>query len=499
MSRPHAPIHFKELARYLFPLILTIFLFAQSRLGTASISQYTSEPYQPTSPGHDQGGVTCGKLVFLEDLKTSAKLIGLRACSGGEVYIFGQRPAELFNYYEFYGAVVKSGEPINDPKYGTLKKYIVGFVNYRMIPDCSYCGKNYSPPTNTFPPPPPATETPAPIAPVETAVVGAPVAVESPLEPPNVEVNSECINQTAQVVAQAMGFPKFQFLIDQAPGILKEAPGAEVCGDDPVCLKMAKLKTLMAGMVGAGFEASPGQRPIGQVMGAIASLMDRSAIGTACQMQGVMAVEMAKQFSIKGMAIDVYVVHSPVRMRVRDFENKESGFYKSGEVKQDIPLSVTRSKDDGEYVFLPSSSVAAVEFEGIADGAMTFEAVRNSGAVVQEIGYDQVPVEAATRGNLDVAAAARPQLRITASSSGQLASIDPTRYEEFAIVASVAPSTATPTATETATLTPTPAGFQLNADSRLWVGLILIVCVGALLALLLVGLIYNFFVRGRTK
>ena len=485
-----------EISRYLIPLILMVILIAQARLGIASPMQSTQEPYQPTG-SHDQGSVSCGKLVFLEDMKTAAKLIGLRDCSGGNVYIFGQRPAELFNNYEFFGAKIAKGAEINDAKYGKLNQYIVSFVSYRMIPDCSYCGKNFEQPTNTFPPPPPPSETVAVVAPVATEAV---VVLETtPVSPQGPLVSSECISQTAKIVAQAMGFSKYQFLIDQAPGMLAQAPGAEVCGDDPTCLQTVQLKTLMAGMVETSFEASPGQRPIGQIMGAIATLMDSSAVDTACTQQGVMAVEMAKQFSIKGMAINAYAMHSPADFRVRDFENKDSGFFKSGEVKQDIPLSVTRTEGESEYVFVPSSSVNAVEFEGKSEGAMTFEAVRNAGNVVQEVGFDQVPVDAATKGNLNVSGAARPKLDITASSSGQLASLDPTRYEEFAIVASVAPVTATPTITMTPTLTPTPEGFKLGGDSQLWVGLILIACVGAFLALLVIGGIYMFFVRGRTK
>lgn len=488
----------REFMRYLFPVVLTVFLIAQSNFGNASQLQTTDQPYNPTQPPQNEGAVSCGKLVFLEDLNTGAKLIGLRDCSGGDVYIFGQRPAELFNYYEFYGVRVARGDDINDAQYGKLNKYIVSFSNYRMIPDCSYCGRNFEPPTATFVPVTP-TETAAVVAPVTTEEVSTTELVESPAAPEGSLVTTECISNTAEVVAQAMGFPKYQFLIDQADDILQEAPGEEVCGTDPTCLLTVQLKTLVAGMVETSFEASPGPRPVGQIMGAIATTMDSSEMDASCSLQGVMGVEMAKQFSIKGMAINSYAMHSPADFRVRDFENKDSGFFKSGEVKQDIPLSVTRREGESEYVFVPSSSVAAVEFEGNSEGAMTFEAVRNAGAVVQEIGYDQVPVDAQTKGNLNVSAATQPKLEITASSSGQLASLDPTRYEEFAIVASVAPVTATPTGTSTPTVTPTPEGFQLPGDSQLWVGLILIACVGAFLALVVIGLIYMFFVRGRTK
>lgn len=498
MSSPRPRIVPKELIRYLFPVVLTIFLVLESSLGNASQLQSTEEPHEPTQP-HDQGSVSCGKLVFLEDLHTAAKLIGLRDCSGSQVYIFGQRPAELFNYYEFYGVKVARGDEINDAQYGRLNQYIVGFTTYRMIPDCSYCGRNFEPPTPTSPPVIP-TETVAALPPVVTEEVSAPVVVEAtPADPQGTVVSSQCISDTAQVVAQAMGFPKYEFLIDQAPEMLEEAPGEEVCGTDATCLQTVQLKTLMTGMVEASFEASPGPRPIGQVMGAIATIMDSSAIDASCSQQGVLAVEMAKQFSIKGMAINSYAMHSPADFRVRDFENKDSGFFKSGEVKQDIPLSVTRREGESEYVFVPASSVAAVEFEGNSEGAMTFEAVRNAGNVVQEIAYDQVPVDAQTKGNLNTSAGAQPKLDITASSSGQLASLDPTRFEEFAIVASVAPVTATPTLSPTPVATATPEGFQLPGDSQLWVGLILIACVGAFLALLVIGGIYMLFVRGRTK
>src|SRR3990172_13315705 len=52
----------------------------------------------------------CGRLVFLEDYKTGAKMIGLIPCTESRPIIFATGPAELYDFYRFTNVVIKKGD-----------------------------------------------------------------------------------------------------------------------------------------------------------------------------------------------------------------------------------------------------------------------------------------------------------------------------------------------------------------------------------------------------
>lgn len=117
----------------------------------------------------------CGRLVFLSDVKTGLKTIGLEPCNGAKPYIFHAGPRELLNYYKFWNVKTQVGQEIIDPKFGKLDTYIIDFETYIPLNHCGDCGKDFVP-TYT----PRATAT---LEPGQPTATGGPIT-PSPTFPP---------------------------------------------------------------------------------------------------------------------------------------------------------------------------------------------------------------------------------------------------------------------------------------------------------------------------
>lgn len=292
-----------------------------------------------------------------------------------------------------------------------------------------------------------------------------------------------CSAYIAEIVGQAMGLSDVQFLVDAAPEILSGVPGEQVCGQDAACWNTLLLETLTSRFIEAAYISDPGPRPAVQVIGAMARLFDEPVARVSCQNPGVIATEMALQFSIKGTAVDGYALHSPANLRVRDFEGKEAGFNRDGSSSQDIPGSLARREGESQYIYLPGEKTAVVEFEGTDTGQVDMDAVYSTEQVVREVSFEAVPVENQSRGNLNFTSNP-PSLEVQAADRGQLASLPPAQFQEHPIQASVAPATATPTATPTPnpTATPTPS-WQALLEPEFLTGVLLICGTGLLVGI----------------
>lgn len=88
----------------------------------------------------------CGKLVFIDDIKTGAKLIGLIPCGESRPIVFSRRPGELHNFYRFQDVVSEKDKnmSISTTNYGVLYTFIIKFKDYVPIQSCSEC-KGFSP------------------------------------------------------------------------------------------------------------------------------------------------------------------------------------------------------------------------------------------------------------------------------------------------------------------------------------------------------------------
>jgi hypothetical protein len=294
-----------------------------------------------------------------------------------------------------------------------------------------------------------------------------------------------------------MGLADYQFLIDLAPSILAGVPGEQSCGQDAGCWNTLLLQTLTRGYIQAGYSSYPGLRPAVQVISAMSRLFDEPTAQDSCHNPGVIAWEMALQFSIKGSAIDAYALHSPANIRVRDFENKESGFKNDGSIQQDIPGSLARRQGESQYIFLPSERVYVVEVEGTALGEIDSDALHNTEKVVKDMSFDGVSVDSQTSGSLNLDSDP-PVLEIKAGEGGQLASIPPTYYQEYQIEASVAPVTASPTVTPSFTPTPTLAS-EVFSKPQLLAGSFVICVVGFVIGVLSVLLFLALFPGRRPR
>lgn len=338
-------------------------------------------------------------------------------------------------------------------------------------------------PTATATPSATASQT-ATYTPTSTfTATSTPTSTATLLPPEAKTLAPACNAYIAEVIGQAMGLPDVQFLVDMAPAILAGVPGDQVCGQDAGCWNTLLLETLTSQYIEAAYAAAPGPRPAIQVIGAMARLFDEPVARETCLNPGVIATEMALQFSIKGTAVNGFAMHSPANLRVRDFEGKESGFNRDGSSTQDIPGSLARREGESQYIYLPGENTALVEFEGTASGQVELEAIYNTEQTVREYSFDSVPVENQSKGNLNFTSSP-PSLEVESADRGQLASYPPASFQEFPIQASVAPPTATATAAPSATPIPTPApAWQALLEPEFLTGALFICGIGLIIGI----------------
>ncbi|OGO33904.1 MAG: hypothetical protein A2Z16_07400 [Chloroflexi bacterium RBG_16_54_18] len=392
-------------------------------------------------------------------------------------------PPEPTTPTPYYPPIPTTRTPFYPPLPTTRTPYYPPFITrtYTWVPSRTPTYYISSTPTTsrTATPTSTATFTPSPTSTLTTSL----------LPPEAKTLNPTCTAYVAEVVGQAMRLPETQFLIDLAPSILASVPGEQTCGQDAGCWNTLLLQTLTREYIQAGHAFNPGLRPAVLVINAMARLFDEPTAQVSCHNPGVIAWEMALQFSIKGSAIDAYALHSPANLRVRDFENKESGFKNDGSIQQDIPGSLARRQGESQYIFLPSERVYVVDMEGTADGEMDSDALHNTETVVKDMSFDGVPVNSQTRGNLNLDLDP-PVLEIKAGEGGQLASIPPTYYQEYQIQASVAPVTASPTVTPTVIPTPTPTpAWQVILAPQMLLGSLVVCVVGFVIGIFSVLLV----------
>jgi hypothetical protein len=373
----------------------------------------------------------CGRLVFLEDYKTQARLIGLIPCNESRPLIFAARPGELFDFYRLTNVVIKKDDRVLTTTYGALENYITRFDSYQQIGSCQEC----SPGAEGF-------------------------------QPPSAEQASDC---TAWVLEQAAAaFPAAssgqEFEAIQAN--LQAFAGGEVvnraCGVDRACRIGAAAQQL-------GVQLGPrlrwGEIQAEQVIDWLAGLLSNPAAAEACPSLGVVAPKLAAGLNQQGYGIDLAAISQGCDLLAVDAQGLQTGFAGESSVEQ-IPGARAAATQAGQVLLLPAGAASHLGLACKQSAYADLWLVQRDQTGIREYTFTRLAVQAGTRGQVELSASPLV-LSLDPRGDGAITERQPNRsLLHPALVAPIpspaptstpAPPTATaaPTAEATPTASPT--------------------------------------------
>jgi hypothetical protein len=369
----------------------------------------------------------CGKLAFLEDAKTGAKLIGLIPCGESRPIIFQRRPSELLEYYRFKDAAIVSGPAVRTTTYGTISDYITRFDSYTAINSCNDC---------------------------RPAVPGVRPAGSSP----DLACSAWALTSLAADHPALAALPAFQEIEQNLGYFAKGQVLRQKCGLETVCQEREIHRQLGARL---GPLLRQQQLTHVDVIAMLSGLLEKADQAQDCANPGSLVLNAVATLNQQGYAIDALSLSAEASMLASDAQGAQAGMDGQGKPVANIPGSQLVTGDQNSYLLLLADQLASLELRGQQNGAATLETVLNRGDTIQYALFKNFPVYAATLGELDLSAAP-PVLQLDAWGKGQFQPRQATFAEDGGrVVARLAPptpvNTTTPTdAPPTATTQPSP-------------------------------------------
>jgi hypothetical protein len=387
----------------------------------------TFAPPQGTSarPLHQSNrnrSTLCGRLVFLEDLKTGARLIGLIPCNESRPLIFAARPGELFEFYRLTNVVIKKGDKVTTLAYGVLENYITRFESYKQIYSCRDCDPN-----------------------------------AASVLPPSAGQATDCSAWVLE--GAAMSFPalnKSQEL-EQIQQNLQAYAGGEVvkqaCGIDSAC-RIGETAQQLGVQLGPRLHWNGLQAE--QVIDWLASMLTDPASAEACPAMDTFAPRMIIGLNQQGYGIDYAAIGEGCDLLASDTAGHSVGFVQGSPVEQ-IPGARAAVAPQGQRLLLPASAAARLEFTCSKNAIATLHWVQRDPVGVHQYIFSRLSIRNQGGGEIDLSLAP-PMMRLDARGDGNTQERGPDRSLLFpALVALL--STPTPSSTPappTATASPTP-------------------------------------------
>jgi hypothetical protein len=374
----------------------------------------------------------CGRLVFLEDVKTSAKMIGLVPCGENRPIIFAAGPAELYDFYRFTNVVIKKGDKITTMNYGTLEFYITRFDSYKQIYSCRDC---------------------------DSTAVG--------VQPPSAGQAGDC---SAWVLDQAATeFPALNQPqeIETMQQNLQAYAGGEVatrlCGVDSACRIGAVAQQL-------GVQLGPrlhwGGTTTEGVIGWLADLLSSPGTAEACPSIDVVAPSLVVGLNQQGYGIDLATINTGCDLLASDDQSRKVGFEGRSAVEQ-IPNAKAAAAPQSQYLLLPGGEAAHLELACTQSEIITLQLVQRDETGIRQDIFSRLSVRDRTRGEIDLSASPLI-LSLDARGDGNAQEQKPDRsLLHPALVALIASPTPTgtpapPTATTSPTLEATATASPTN-------------------------------------
>jgi hypothetical protein len=400
----------------------------------------------------------CGKLLFLTDTKTGAKLIGLKSCDGSELFIFKQHPKELYNYYQFTDATITSGSATST-QMGKISKYITGWQGYIEIHSCAECGSNPTP----FPIPPPApTQPPIPISTATSTNTAYENVVVCSTYVVDVLKNALPVNDASQIITIVNILLKCQFECrSKSTSYLQWYQCYKGCADWKQFEWVAKIliKT----------------HPIGKIIMILFDILNPRGL-QACGDLGPVISDLVTSLSKNGLPINLFGIHSSATLLIIDEQGRRTGFLEDGSIIQEIPDTLAVISGESKYILQPGELQTRIRIDAYDHELISMSAIRNTDTTIQDMIFSNIEVDNGMFAVLDTSGSA-PLLIL--NNSGEEKVIFPDYFVET--IKNPSPIfTETPTPIQPPSFQPSPSPmpptpFQPSSPS--------IPCLGGLLIL----------------
>ena len=364
----------------------------------------------------------CGRLVFLEDYKTGAKMIGLIPCTESRPIIFATGPAELYDFYRFTNVVIKKGDKVTTLAYGTLEFYITRFDSYKQIASCRECDSN-----------------------------------AAGFQPASAGQAGDCSEWVLKHATTA--FPALNLTQDLETMLqnLSAYAGGEVatqqCGVDSACRIGAVAQQL-------GVQLGPRLNWAGetteQVIAWLAGLLSDPATAEACPSMDIVAPSLVVGLNQQGYGIDLASMQDGCELLANDDQGRKVGF-EAGSTLEQVPEAKAAAAPLGQYLLLPTDGASQLRFACTRSDYVDLQLVQRDATDIHLYTFARLPVQNNTRGEIDLSASPLI-LSLDARGDGSLKVLEPDRSRlQPALVALLAGSTPTGTpATPAAAGSPTP-------------------------------------------
>jgi hypothetical protein len=320
--------------------------------------------------GTERKDTLCGRLVFLENMKTGEKLIGLAPCGQTQPYIFSYRPNELHDYYRLQEVVIKKGDAVQTLNFGTLNTYITHFSVSTAIQDCNAC-KITAP-----------TWTPRP----EQASLNC----------------ADWIIQTSAGLAGAQApelsqGEKIRFQTDEY------AAGTELrqqCSADEACRARA-IAIYLGSQLGEIFQRN--QLPTEQVIGLLKKLLSDPQQATSCAASPQAVWHLLVGLDQQGYPIQGLQATTPLTQLVEDYSGRRTGILADGTMAEEIPGSALVVAGRSKYTLLPAGAAARISLRGNDAGSPDLKVIDFLDQNVWLAAFRLPGISEKTRGELEQA------------------------------------------------------------------------------------------------
>jgi hypothetical protein len=370
--------------------------------------------------GSEKKDTLCGKLVFLENMKTGEKLIGLAPCGQTQPYIFDYRPNELHDYYRLLDVVISKGPAVQTLNFGTLNTYITHFSVSTALQDCNAC-KISAP-----------TWTPRP----EQASLNC----------------ADWIIQTsaAQEAAQAPELSQSEKIRFQTNEYAASTELRQQCQGDEACRAQA-ISIRLGSLLGEIFQRN--QLPAEQVIGLMKMLLSDPQQAQTCAASPQAVWHLLVGLDQQGYSIQGLQASTPLTQLVEDYSGRRTGILPDGRLAEEIPGSALVVAGRSKYTLLAAGAAAKISLRGNDAGALDLKVIDFLGKNVWLAAYKQLGISDKTRGEL-VQSGGGLVLKLDMSGAGSFDLVGEPLVDQYPVTRFWLP-TLTPAALP-ATFTPEP-------------------------------------------
>jgi len=346
-----------------------------------------NKPFGPLPADRTLKSTLCGRLIFLDDIKTGAKLIGLLPCGEGGPYIFNKRPDELHNFYRFHNVVIAKNKnaQIQTSNYGVIYTYIVKFEDYIAITSCGECSGFTSTATPKY---------------RETMIRCSQWIFDKSFN----EFDSDIPELEAESIYSTLKDETYLTTVE------------EKCGVNEDCMEK-EISLWLGNELGKIFynQSVPSQRIILLLKNLIVDPENMQICAPIARLVGYLIIGLNQQ----GYPINFLEVTSPAMPRLINAQSQQTGVLEDGSVTEEITGTKVVVTSWSVSILYPSNISATVQIEGVGFGSVDIQAIRNNGNEIQDARFEGLLYTQSTRSIFDFLGS-QPVLKVDAIGNGNV-------------------------------------------------------------------------------